>query len=86
MTDETIYANHNNQEEEPIALAAGILLGHLTMVVFAILLILMAYVLIMPLSSMLSLTGNSFDNAIFWILAGCVAMFMAKSVISILNK
>jgi len=86
MADETIYANHKNQEEEPIVLAAGILLGHLTILVFAILLILMAYVLIMPLSSALSLTGNSFDNAIFWILAGCDAMFMAKSVISILNK
>ncbi len=85
MADEIMYANHKNREEEPIALAAGIILGHLTTLAFAILLILMAYVLI-TISSRFPLSGNSFDNAIFWILVGCVAMFIAKSVVPSLKK
>ena len=87
MAEEKIYVTPENQGNEPIAAqVAGILIGHLTLLVSVILLILMAYIITKPLSSMLSLAGDSFDNAIFCILVGCAAMFMAKSVVSSLNK
>ena len=87
MAEEKIYVTPENQGKEPIAAqVAGILIGHLTLLAFVILLILMAYIIIMPLSSILSPTGDSFDNAIFYVLVGCAALFRTKSVILSFNK